>query len=69
MAKRCPTLPPSELDQILSCSHTKRCLLKAGVTTPDQLRSLSRDDLLQIRGIGPTIADDIIRQLEELREE
>ncbi len=62
--KKCSDLPPSELDRILSCSHTKRCLLKAGVTTGDQLLSLSRDDLLKIRGIGQVIADDVIRQRE-----
>ncbi len=60
-SKKCADLPPSELDRVISCSHTKRCLLKAGVNTLAQLRSLSEEDLLHIRGIGPVIADGILR--------
>jgi DNA-directed RNA polymerase alpha subunit len=58
--KTCAVLPPSELDLVITCSHSKRCLLKAGVNTLSQLRTLSRDDLLRIRGIGPVIADGIL---------
>ncbi len=58
--KTCTALPPSELDLMITCSHSKRCLLKAGINTLEQLRSLSRDDLLHIRGIGPVIADGIL---------
>lgn len=65
MRNRCTDLPPSELDQILTCSHTKRCLLKAGISTLDQLMALSGDDLLQIRGIGQVIAKDVLRVKEE----
>ena len=65
MRNRCPDLPPSELDQILTCSHTKRCLLKAGISTLDQLMALSGDDLLQIRGSGQVIAKDVLRVKEE----
>ena len=64
MKSQCTDLPPTELDLVLSCSHTKRCLIKAGVTTLDQLKSLSVDDLLEIRGIGKVIANDIIRERE-----
>ena len=56
----CSDLPPSELDQVITCSHSKRCLLKAGVNTLEQLFALSRDDLLLIRGIGPVIANGIL---------
>ena len=59
--KKCAELPSSELDLVIACSHSKRCLLKAGVHTLAQLRALSRNDLLQIRGIGPVIADGILR--------
>ena len=59
--KTCADLPPSELDRILTCTHTKRCLLKAGVTTLAQLRAMSKEDLLRIRGIGPVIADGILQ--------
>ena len=65
MRNRCPDLSPSELDQILTCSHTKRCLLKAGISTLDQLMALSGDDLLQIRGIGQVIAKDVLRVKED----
>ena len=61
--KRCADLPPSELDQAITCSHSKRCLLKAGVNTLGQLRALSRKDLLRIRGIGPATADGILDAL------
>ena len=63
--RACTDVPPSELDRILSCSHTKRCLLKAGVTTVQQLLALSADDLLQIRGIGPVIAKDVLQAREQ----
>ena len=58
--KKCTDLPPSELDQAITCSHSKRCLLKAGVNTLAQLHALSREDLLLIRGIGPATADGIL---------
>ena len=61
--KRCADLPPSELDQAITCSHSKRCLLKAGVNTLGQLRAMTEDDLLRIRGIGPVIADGILNAL------
>ena len=61
--KRCADLPPSELDQAITCSHSKRCLLKAGVNTLGQLRAMTEDDLLSIRGIGPVIADGILNAL------
>lgn len=61
--KRCADLPPSELDQAISCSHSKRCLLKAGVNTLAQLRLLSREALLLIQGIGPVTADGILDAL------
>ncbi len=63
--KNCADLPASELDQLITCSHSKRCLLKAGISTLDQLRALSRDDLLRVRGIGPVIADGILNALAE----
>ena len=68
-SRPCADLPPSGLDPIISCTHTKRCLLKAGVTTADQLLSLSLSDLLRIRGIGPVIAEDIIKARERTAKE
>ena len=59
--KRGSDLPPSELDLVISCTHSKRCLLNAGVRTLAQLHALSREDLLRIRGIGPVIADGILK--------
>ena len=37
--KKCADLPLSELDQVITCPHSKRCLLKAGINTLAQLRS------------------------------
>ena len=65
--RACADVPPSELDLVLSCSHTKRCLLKAGVTTVAQLMALSADDLLRIRGIGQVIARDVLQARERDR--
>lgn len=65
MRNRCPDLPHSELDLVLTCSHTKRCLLKAGISTLDQLMALSGDDMLQIKGIGRVIVKDVLREREE----
>ena len=65
--RACADVPPSELDLVLSCSHTKRCLLKAGVTTVAQLMALSADDLLRIRGIGQVIARDVLQARERFR--
>ena len=65
--RACADVPPSELDLVLSCSHTKRCLLKAGVTTVAQLMALSADDLLRIRGIGQVIARDVLQARERYR--
>ena len=62
--RTCADVPPSELDPVLSCTHTKRCLLKAGVTTLEQLLSLSASDLLRIRGIGQVIAADVLQARE-----
>ncbi len=63
--RACAAVPPSALDPVLSCTHTKRCLLSAGITTPEQLLALSADDLLRIRGIGQVIAADVLRAREQ----
>ena len=63
--KACMDAQPTELDLILTCSHTKRCLIKAGITTMDQLLRLSPEDLMQIRGIGRVIAKDIVKAREQ----
>lgn len=68
MNNQCSDLPASELDLVLSCSHTKRCLLKAGVSTLEQLMSLSEEDLLQIKGIGKVITKDVIRERKQYLE-
>ncbi len=68
MKNQCSDLPASELDLVLSCSHTKRCLLKAGVSTLEQLMSLSEEDLLQIKGIGKVITKDVIRERKQYLE-
>ena len=65
MKNKCADLPHSELDLVLTCSHTKRCLLKAGISTLDQLMALSEDDMLQIKGIGKVIVKDVLREREE----
>ena len=65
MKNKCADLPHSELDLVLTCSHTKRCLLKAGISTLDQLMALSEDDMLQIKGVGKVIVKDVLREREE----
>ena len=65
MKNKCADLPHSELDLVLTCSHTKRCLLKAGISTLDKLMALSEDDMLQIKGVGKVIVKDVLREREE----
>ena len=44
------------IEYLLSCDHTVRCLKKAGIETVEQLQKLSEKDLLAIRGIGKVIS-------------
>ena len=48
-----------KIEEMIDCPHTVRCLNKAGIETMEQLIQYSRDDLLQIRGIGQVIADSV----------
>lgn len=48
-----------KIEEMIDCPHTVRCLNKADIETMEQLIQYSRDDLLQIRGIGQVIADSV----------
>ncbi|MBO4886738.1 MAG: hypothetical protein J5589_00295 [Firmicutes bacterium] len=53
-----------KIEELLGCSHTVRCLNKAGIETVEQLRKLSEKDLLAIRGVGKVITRDVLAALE-----
>lgn len=54
-----------KIEERLTCPHTIRVLHKAGIETMEALAGLSREDLLKLRGIGPVIAGDLEKQIEE----
>ena len=47
------------LEELINCSHTPRCLRRAGIDTVEQLSHLTEDDLLKIKGIGKVISRDV----------
>ncbi|MBR3503633.1 MAG: hypothetical protein IKO07_05205 [Clostridia bacterium] len=54
-----------KIEDWLDCQHTVRVLGKAGITEMEELAKLSRGDLLKLRGIGPVIAGDVEKRIEE----
>ena len=52
------------IEYLLSCDHTVRCLKKAGIETVEQLQKLSEKDLLGIRGVGKVISRDVLAAME-----
>lgn len=53
------------LEELINCSHTPRCLRRAGIDTVEQLSHLTEDDLLKIKGIGKVISRDIRTKLQD----
>ncbi len=53
------------IEEVLDCPHTIRVLHKAGVQTMEELAQHSREDLLQLRGIGKVIAGDLTEVIEK----
>ncbi len=48
------------IEGMIDCPHTVRCLNRTGIKTMDQLIRYTRNDLLQIRGIGQVIAGNVV---------
>ena len=57
-----------KLEQMINCPHTVRCLNRAGIETMEQLSACTVDDLLQIRGVGRVIANDVYRAIAAWKE-
>ena len=58
------------IEKRIDCCHTIRVLKKAGITTMEKLSGFSKEELLQLRGIGPVIAGDLEQKIAEwLKEE
>ena len=49
------------LEAFISCRHTLKALDAAGIHSMEQLRGTTRERLLALRGIGPVIADDLMK--------
>ena len=56
------------IEYLLSCDHTVRCLKKAGIETVEQLQKLSGKDLLAIRGIGKVISRDVLAAVDAYKQ-
>ena len=57
-----------DIEEMVSCMHTARCLRAAGINTMEQLARMSKEDLLKIRGIGEVISTDLMEIIENYRQ-
>ena len=57
-----------KIEQCIDCTHTLRVLHKAGIDDMEALAALSYDDLLKLRGIGPVLAGDVTKRVEEWKQ-
>ena len=58
-----------ELSQRIACRHTARVLERNGITTLEELGRQTKEDLLRLRGVGPVIARDLERVIEDWKQE
>ena len=56
-----------KVEEMIDCPHTVRCLNRAGIETMEQLSACTVEDLLQIRGVGKVIANDVYRAIQAYR--
>ena len=56
-----------KIERCVDCPHTKRVLQKAGINDMETLAAMTYDDLLKLRGVGPVIAGDLMKRVEEWR--
>ena len=52
------------IEDRITCPHTIKVLHAAGFSTMDQLASMSKENLMRIRGVGEVIAEDLLRTIE-----
>ncbi len=57
-----------EMEEWITCAHSLRCLIRGGVHSMEKLSTLTYEDLITMRGIGPVIANDLMRIADEWRE-
>ena len=55
----------TKLEDWITCCHSLKVLKRAGIDSIEQLSLLSYEELLKIRGIGPVIAGDLQKRIEE----
>ncbi len=53
------------IEERVDCPHTLRALHRAGIATMEELATLTREDLLRLRGVGRVIASDLEAVIEE----
>ena len=54
-----------KLENWIDCCHTIRVLHKAGIQDMQQLSALSDQGILALRGVGPVIAGDLRKKIDE----
>ncbi len=55
----------TKLEDWITCCHSVKVLKSAGIDSIEQLSLLSYEELLKLRGIGPVIAGDLQKRIEE----
>ena len=55
----------TKLEELIACCHSVKVLKNAGIETVEQLSQLSYEELRKIRGVGPVIAGDLQRRINE----
>ena len=58
-----------KIEESIDCSHTVRCLKAAGIEEMEQLVTMDKATLLQIRGIGEKIATYLCETIAKYHEE
>ena len=57
------------IEDRITCQHIVRVLHAAGFSTMEQLASLSKENLMKIRGVGEVIAADLLKTIETYKQE
>ena len=57
-----------DIKRCVDCPHTQRVLQKAGINDMESLAAMTYEDLLKLRGVGPVIAGDLMKRVEEWRQ-
>ena len=59
----------TKLEDCIPCCHSVKVLKSAGIETVEQLSQLSYEELLKIRGVGPVIAGDLQKCINQWKKD